>query len=49
MENGDQVSKRECFCPQESRGGGVIIPRILGGVSNPNNPPLFTPLAQTVH
>ena len=30
--------------------GDVFVPKILGGgVSNPNNPPLFTPLAQTVH
>ena len=30
MENGDQVAKRGCLCPQDSRGGGV---------SNPINPP----------
>ena len=28
--------------------GDVFVPKILGGVSNPNNPPLFTPLAQTI-
>jgi len=29
MENGDQVTKRRCLCPQDSRGGG------RGGESNP--------------
>ena len=31
MENGDQVTKRGYLCPQDSRGGGGIIPKILGG------------------
>ena len=48
-ENGDQVATRGCLCPQDSRGAGVItpkileggIPRILGGISNPNNPLIY--------
>ena len=32
MENGDQVTKRGCLCPQDSRGGGV---------SNLNNPHIY--------
>ena len=41
MENGDQVTKRGCLCPQDSSGspkilgGGVITPRILGGGVTP--------------
>ena len=31
IENGDQVTRREYLCPQDSRGGGVITPRILRG------------------
>ena len=31
MENGDQDTKQGYLCPQDSRGGGVITPRILGG------------------
>ena len=38
MENGDQITIPGCLCPKDSR-GGVFTPKILGGVSNPNNPP----------
>ena len=30
-ENGDQVATRGCLCPQDSRGAGVITPKILEG------------------
>ena len=35
MENGDQVTKRGCLCPQDSRGEGV---------SNPNYPLIYAAL-----
>ena len=41
MENGDQVTERGCLFTQDSR-GGVITPRVLGGVSNPYNPPYLS-------
>jgi len=47
MENGDQVTKRGCLFPQDSiggEGGNYPLDSRGGGVSNPNNPPLFTPL-----
>ena len=31
MENGDQVSKRGCLCPQDP-GGGVITPKDSRGI-----------------
>ena len=45
MENGDQVSKRGRLCPEDSRGGGVVTPRILGWGWDKKNPKktLYTP------
>ena len=47
MENGDQVSKQGCLCPQDLGGGDVITPKILGGEGNypkDSTPILYTPL-----
>ena len=44
MENGDEVSKRACLCPQEFRGGNYPQD-ILGGEGKlPQWPTLYTPL-----
>ena len=41
MENGDQVTKRGYFCPQDSMGGGGNYPQDSRGVGNPNNPLIY--------